>query len=110
MALQQPLGLLAPVAAEIGVQEIDHRPEMPALLDIDLEEVPEIVERRAGMAEETLLLDRGGLGVALRHDQPAQYRAVLAGDLLPGRLAVLVAEADAAGRHPPREGEAPAIL
>ncbi len=62
------------------------------------------------MAEETLLLDRGGLGVALRHDQPAQYRAVLAGDLLPGRLAVLVAEADAAVRHRLGEEDAPAIL
>src|SRR6266851_504453 len=37
MARQQLLRLLAPVAAEIGVQQIDHRPEMAALLDIDLE-------------------------------------------------------------------------
>ena len=96
MARQQLLRLLAPVAAEIGMEQIDHRPEMPALLDIDLEEIAQIVERRRGVAEHALLLDRGGLGVALRHDEAAQDGAVLAGDLLPRGLAELVAEADAA--------------
>src|SRR6185312_13910806 len=95
MARQQLFRLLAPVAAEIGVEEIDHRPEMAALLDIDLEEVAQIVERGAGVAEEALLLDRGGLGVTLRHDEAAQGRAVLPRHLLPGRVAELVAEADA---------------
>src|SRR5258708_10712223 len=55
MAAQQLLRLLAPFAAEIGVQEIDHRPEMAALLDIDLEEVAQIVKRRAAMAQQALL-------------------------------------------------------
>jgi hypothetical protein len=36
-----------------------------ALLDVDLEEIPQVVERRRGEAEVALLLDRGRLGVAL---------------------------------------------
>src|SRR5258708_1857536 len=110
MALQQLLGLLAPVAAEIGVQEIDHRPEMAALLDIDLEEVAQIVERRAAMAQQALLFDGGRLGVALGDDQTPQRRAVLARHLLPGRLAVLVAKTDAAIGHGVGEEDAPAIV
>ena len=35
-ALQQRLRLLAPIAAEAGVQQVDHRPQMSALLDVDL--------------------------------------------------------------------------
>jgi hypothetical protein len=71
MALQHRLRLFATVAAEIGVEQIDHRPQMPAFLDIDLEQVAQVIERGAGMAELALLLDRGGLGIALGHDQPA---------------------------------------
>ena len=51
VARQQLLGFLAPVAAEIAVQQIDHRPQMAAFLDIDLEEVAQIVKRGTGMAE-----------------------------------------------------------
>src|SRR6185437_10615438 len=110
MARQQFFRLLAPVAAEIGMQQINHRPEMAALLDIDLEQVAQIVERGAAMAEQPLLFDRGGLGVALRDDEAAQGRAMLARHLLPGRLAHLVAEADAALGHGLGEEDAPAIL
>src|SRR5229473_988293 len=110
MARQQLLRLLAPVAAEIGVQHIDHRPEMAALLDIDLEEAPPIVERRAAVAEEPLLRDRGPLGNALRDDEAAQGRATLARQKLPRRLAVLVAEADAAVGHGVGEEDAPAVI
>ena len=69
--LQQHLGFLAAVAAEVGVEQIDHRPQMAAFLDVHLEKVSQIVERRAGPAEAALLLDRGGLGIALRHHQAA---------------------------------------
>jgi len=41
---------------------------MAAFLDIDLEEVAQIVERGAGVTEQSLLLDRSRLGVALGHD------------------------------------------
>ena len=72
VALEQLLGLLAAVAAEVGVQQVDHRPQVAAFLDVDLEQVAQVVERRAGVAEQALLLDRRRLGVALRDDQAAQ--------------------------------------
>ena len=52
--------------------------------------------RRRRQAEVALLLDRGRLGVALRDDDPAQVGAVLAGHVLPGGLALVVAEVDLA--------------
>ena len=47
-AAQQIVGLVAPVGAEIFVQQIDHRPEMAAFLDIDLKQVAHVVERGRG--------------------------------------------------------------
>ena len=41
-------GLLAPVAAEESMQQVDHRPEVPAFLDVDLVEVAQVVERGRG--------------------------------------------------------------
>src|SRR3989338_570556 len=92
--LQQGLRLLASVAAEVRVEQVDHRPEMPSLLDIHLEEVAEVVERRTRAAERTLLLDRRGLGVALRDDQAAEHTAVLARHLLPRGTPLVIAEVD----------------
>ena len=91
-ALQQLGGFLAAVAAEIFLQQIDHRPEMAAFLDIDLKHVAQVVERRRGLAEMALLLDRGRLGVALDDDQAAQHGAIFARHVLPDRLAVMAAE------------------
>jgi hypothetical protein len=50
-----------------------------SLLDVDLEEVPQIVLARAREAQLTLLLDRCGLGVALRDDDAAKVSAIFAG-------------------------------
>ena len=91
-ALQQRFRLLAAVGAEIFLQQIDHRPEVAALLDVDLEQVAHVVERGRGLAEMALLLDRGRLGVALDHDQAAQHGAVFARHFLPGVLALVRAE------------------
>ena len=110
MARQQLLGFFAAVAAKIGVQQIDHRPEMPAFFDIDLEEVAQIVERGTGAAEPALLLDRGRLGVALRHDQPAQARPMLARHLLPHRLADRIAKTDAPIGHRVGEKDPPPVF
>ena len=99
-ALQQLLGLLAAVAAEIFVQQIDHRPEVAAFLDIHLEHVAHVVERGRGLAEMALLLDRGRLGVALDHDQPAQHGAIFARHFLPGRLAVVRRRTGSCGLPP----------
>src|SRR5712692_10394197 len=62
------------------------------------------------MPEQALLLDRRRLGVALRHDQAAQCRAVLAGNLLPRRLAHGVAEADLALGDRVGEKDPPAVI
>ena len=74
VAVQQLLGLLPALPAEVGVQQVDHRPQVPALLDVDLEQVAQVVQARRGGAQVALLLDRGRLGVALDHDQPLQLR------------------------------------
>ena len=87
VALQHLVGLVAAVAAEVAVQQVHHRPQVATLLDVDLEEVAQVVEARRGQAQSPLLLHRGRLGVALDDHQPAQVGSVLAGHLLPGRLA-----------------------
>ena len=95
VAAQQLLGLLPALAAEVGVQQVDHRPQVTALLDVDLEQVAQVVQAGRGGAEAALLLDARRLGVALDDDEALQLRAVLPGHLLPGRLALVLAEGDA---------------
>ena len=46
-ALEQRLGLLAAVAAEVLVQQVDHRPQVAAFLDVDLEQVAQVVHATA---------------------------------------------------------------
>ena len=89
---EQRLGFLAAVATEVAVEEIHHRPEVASLFDVDLEQVAQIVLAWAREAQLTLLLDRRGLGVALRDDDAAKVRAIFAWDVLPGVLALVVAE------------------
>ncbi len=103
-------GLLAAVAAEELLQQVDHRPEVAAFLDVDLEQVSQVVERRRGQAEVALLLDRRRLGVALGDDDAAQVGAVLAGHVLPGLLALVVAEVDLALGIGRVEEDAPAVV
>src|SRR5712691_13546381 len=57
-----------------------------------------------------LLLDRRGLGVALGHDEPPERGAMLAGNVLPGRLALMVAERDRAIQLWLGQENAPAVL
>ncbi len=83
---------------------------MAALLDIDLEQIAQIIERGRGFAEMALLLDRSGLGVALDHDQAAQRGAIFARHFLPGRFAKMLAERDDAIFFLGREKDAPAIF
>ncbi len=109
-ALEQRLGFLAAVAAEMLVQQVDHRPQVAAFLDVDLEEIPKVVLARAGQAEVALLLDRGRLGVALGDDDPAKIGAVLARHFLPRRLALVAAEVDLPARLRVVEEDAPAVV
>jgi hypothetical protein len=83
---------------------------VPALFDIHLEQVAQIVEARAALPEPALLLDARRLGVSLRHHQPAQLVAELAGDFLPDGIAHQVAEADAAIVDRIREEDAPPVF
>jgi hypothetical protein len=93
-AREQFLGLLAPVASEVTLQQVDHRPQMASLFDVYLEQIAKVVERRRGTSQMALLFDRGGFGVALRDDDAAQLLAVFAGHLLPGIQFGMIAEAD----------------
>ena len=83
---------------------------MPTLLDIDLKQVAHVVERRSGETEESLLLDRARLGVALNDDQPLQHGAIFARHFLPGRFADMFAARDSAVLGFRRKQNAPAIF
>ena len=107
LALEQRLRLLAAVLAEIFDEQINHRPKVAALLDVDLEQVAHVVEARRRCAEVALLLDRSGLGVALHDDQPAQQRPVLARHFLPRRLALVAAERNSCAPRPWARAECP---
>ena len=108
--LQQRLGFFAAIAPEIRVQEIDHGPQVAPFLDVDLEQVAQIIERRAGESEVALLLDGGGLGVALGDDDAAERRAIFPRHFLPRRLALVRAEADVAAGLRGIEKDSPAVV
>ena len=110
VAREQLLRLFAAIAPEVRVQQVHHGPQVAAFLDIHLEQVAQIVERRAAVAEQMLLLDRCRFGVALRDDDAPELRAQLARHLLPHRLAEIVAEADRALGHRFGEENAPAVV
>ncbi len=109
-ALQERLRFLAPVAAEVAVEQVDHGPQVAAFLHVHLEEIAQVVEAGRGLAQEPLLLDARGLGVALGHDEAAQRVAVLAGDDIPGRLAHHVAKSDPAIRGRVGQEDPPPVL
>jgi hypothetical protein len=109
-ALQQALRFLAAILAEIFLQQVDHGPQVPAFLDVDLEQVAHVVERRRGLAQVALLLDAGRLRVALDDDEAAQHGAIFAGNLLPGLLALVPAEIDEPVLGARRQQNAPAVL
>ena len=110
VALQQLFRLLAAVAAEIGVQQVHHRPQMAAFFDVHLKQIAQVVQRGRGVAQHALLLDRGRLGVALGDDQPPQRGAIFAGNLLPHFLPEAVAEADPAVRDRARPERCPSDI
>src|SRR5262249_48753158 len=66
--LEQRFGLFASVASKVGLQQIDHRPEVASFLDIHLEQVAQVIERWTGSPQMALLFHRGRLRVALGDD------------------------------------------
>jgi hypothetical protein len=91
-ALEEFFRFLAAIAAEVAVEKVNHRPQVTAFLDVDLEEIAQVIKRGRGEAEQALLLDARGLGVALGHDEATQCVAVFAGDHVPHRRADVVAK------------------
>src|SRR5258708_8695297 len=83
---------------------------MPSLLDVHLEKIAQVVERGTGLAEMPLLLDRRGLGVALRNDQPAQDSAMLARHFAPDRLALVLPKRNLAIRLEIGQKNPPSIV
>ncbi len=110
LALEQILRLVAAVASEVRVQEVDHGPEMTPFLDVHLEQVAQIVEARAALAKPPLLFDAGRLGVPLGDNKAAELVAKLARNFLPDRIPHEIAETDPAIVDRVREEDAPAIL
>ena len=110
VAVQQFLGLLTAFPAEVSVQQVHHRPQVPPLFHVHLEQVPQVIQARRGGAQVALLLDRGRFGVALDHDQPLQLRTVLPRHLGPHRLALVLAESDPPARVPLGQEDAPAVF
>jgi hypothetical protein len=49
------------------MEQVHHRPQMAALFDVHLKQIPQVVETRAPLAQPPLLLDARRFGVALRH-------------------------------------------
>ena len=83
---------------------------MTTFFYVDLEQVAQVVERRRGVAKQTLLLDRSRLGVALRDDQPAEGRAIFARHFLPHVLPHVVAKAYLATRLLVGHEDTPSIV
>ncbi|MNX39019.1 hypothetical protein D3C86_693660 [compost metagenome] len=109
-ALQQRVGFLAAVAAEIAMQQVHHGPQVAAFFHVDLEQVAQVVLGRRGQAQMALLLDRSGFGVALRDDDAAQIGAVFAGHVLPHVPPHVFAEVDLALAVLRRQKDAPAVI
>ena len=80
------------------MQQVDHRPQVATFFDVDLEQIAKVVQAGCDGAQVTLLLNGRRLGVTLDHDQALQAGAVLTGHLLPGRVALVLAEGDASVR------------
>src|ERR1700687_19665 len=83
---------------------------MTAFFDIDLENVAQVVEGRAGETQHFLLLDGGGFGVALRDDDAPENGTIFSGDVLPGGLAFVDAKIDLAFFVTRLEKDAPAVF
>ena len=48
---EQSIGFVAAIAAKVSVQQVNHRPKMPALFNVHLKQIAQVVERRTGVAE-----------------------------------------------------------
>jgi hypothetical protein len=109
-ALEQRIGFIAAIAPKVRVQKVNHRPKMPALFNVHLKQISQVVKRRSRVTELALLLNGGRFSVALSHNDAAQGIAKLAGHFLVNWLAIVVAEANLRVRLRRLKKNAPAIL
>jgi len=79
-------------------------------LHVHLEKVAHVVERRRGKRQTALLFHRARLGVALRHDQAAQFIAMLAGNFLPALGSDVITEVDVPLAFDGSEKNSPAVF
>ena len=110
MPFEHLVGLVSAVATEVRVEQVHHRPEVAAFLDVDLQQVAQVVDARRGAPELALLLDGGRFRVALHDHEAPEVGAVLARHLLPHRLAVVIAEADRPIGHRVGEEDSPPVV
>src|SRR5262249_46328938 len=108
--LQQALRFLAAVPSEVLLEQIYHCPQVPPFLDIDLEQVPHVVERRCSPAEMALLLDRGGRTVTLNDNQTAEHGTIFARHVLPNLVSLVPSERDLTIALTRGEENAPSIF
>src|SRR6185436_9216496 len=110
LPLEQFFGLVAAVAPEVGMQQVHHRPEMTALLDVHLKEIAEVVQAGTALTEPPLLLDTGRLRITLGDDQPSQLIPEFPGYVLPDRTPHQIAKPNAAIVDGIGEKDAPSIF
>ena len=108
--LKQVLCFFASVFPEITMEQVDHRPEMTSFFYVHLKEVAHVVQRGSSFPQQALLFDRCRFGVALRHNNPAKRRTILARNVLPGGLTLMIPEMDLAIVIVGNQKYAPAIL
>ena len=108
--LEQLLRFFPAVPAEVFVEQVHHGPEMAAFLHVHLEEISQVVQAGRRVAERSLLLHAGGLGVPLGDDDAPQGVAKFARDLIPHRLSFEITEGDLLIRSGGNHENPPAIL
>src|SRR5580704_2814570 len=92
------------------MQEIDHGPQVASFFHVDLKNISQVVEGRAGQAQCLLLFDRGRFGISLRDNNAAQDRTILTGYVLPCGLTLVATKIDLARFITRLQEDAPAIL
>src|SRR6185369_3233392 len=92
--LEQRISLVAPVASEVSLQQIHHGPEMTSFFNVRLEKIAQVIERRTGVAQLSLLFDGSRLSVSLGDDDAAERIAELTRYFLVSRRSVVITKAD----------------
>src|SRR5882762_3055670 len=110
MPLQQLFRFFAPIASEVCMKKINHRPEVASLFHIHLKKISQIVKRWRSVPQQSLLLHRRWLRISLRHDQPPERRTMLPRNLLPHRLAHMIAKSHPAFGFLLRQKNPPPVI